>query len=186
MTHTRDEDLLAFRPMATDDLPRLRTWLAQPHVAEWWDTPGDAAAAFEAADGERIGRAHAVAPWIVELGGSAIGFVQWYRVADEAAWFPGVDIPTDTVALDVAIGEPDHLDRGVGRRVVLEFVHHVLRSMAPGSSEVWVDPNPRNERAVRAFRAVGFSDTGIDLPDLDDPTQVRRLMRLRWAGPTFR
>jgi RimJ/RimL family protein N-acetyltransferase len=182
----RDEELLAFRPMARDDLPRLRRWLAEPHVAEWWDTGAGTIEAVEANDGDRVGRTHPVQPWIVELGGRPVGFVQWYRVEDEAAWYPGVEIPAGTVALDLAIGDPDLVGKGLGRRVVLEFVHHVLRPLAPESTEVWIDPNPRNERAVRAYRAVGFADTGIDLPDPDDATQVRRLMRLRWAGPTFR
>jgi aminoglycoside 6'-N-acetyltransferase len=170
--------------MGREDLPRLREWLAQPHVAEWWDAP-DGAEAIADGVGARVGRAHPVQPWIVELDSRPVGFVQWYRVADELDWFPGVDVPPETVALDLALGDPDLLGRGVGRRVALEFVHHVLRASAPDSTEVWIDPNPRNERAVRAFRAVGFADTGIDLPDPNDPTQVRRLMKLRWAGPTF-
>ena len=186
MRPTADEELLAFRPMARDDIPQLRRWLAEPHVAEWWSSADETIEGVEARLGERVGRAHPVQPWIVELGGRAIGFLQWYRVEDEAEWYPGLDIPPGTVAMDLAIGEPTAVGRGVGRRVVLEFCHHVLRSVAPDSPEVWIDPDPRNERAVRCYRAAGFVDTGIDLPDLDDPTQVRRLMRMAWAGPTFR
>jgi RimJ/RimL family protein N-acetyltransferase len=69
---------------------------------------------------------------------------------------------------------------------VLEFVHHVLRTTMPECPEVWIDPDPRNVRAVRAYEAAGFIDTGIDLPDLEHPDQVRRLMKMSWAGPTFR
>ena len=187
MPPTSDEELLAFRPMARADLPQLRRWLAEPHVAEWWTSAEETEEAVEAIEaGERVGRAHPVQPWIVEVGGTPIGFLQWYRVEDEADWFPDLEIPPGTVALDVAIGDPSRIGRGLGRRVVLEFCHHVLRSAAPDSTEVWIDPDPRNERAVRCYRSVGFVDTGIDLPDLDDPTQARRLMRMRWAGPTFR
>ena len=186
MTPARDEDLLAFRPMVREDLPLLREWLSRPHVAEWWDTGAETVAAVEARDGGRIGRTHPVQPWIFEVGGTAVGFIQWYRVEDEAAWYPGIEIPPHTVAMDLAIGDPQLIGKGLGRRVVLEFAHHVLRSLVPDSTEVWIDPNPRNERAVRAYRAAGFVDTGIDLPDLDDPLQVRRLLRMTWAGPTFR
>ena len=122
----------------------------------------------------------------MEIEGHAVGFAQWYRVEDEAEWYPGLAIPPGTVALDVAIGDPDYVDQGHGRRLVLEFVHHVLRAAAPDCPEVWIDPNPRNERAVRAYKAAGFTDTGIDLPDLDHPGQDRRLMKMSWAGPTFR
>ena len=29
----------AFRPMTIADLPLIRRWLAEPHVAQWWGDP---------------------------------------------------------------------------------------------------------------------------------------------------
>lgn len=186
MTRDHGEEQLSFRPMGRGDVPLLQAWLAQPHVAEWWDDAVETIEGVEAKYVARVEGANHVAPWVMEIEGTPIGFVQWYRVEDEAEWFPGVEIPPGTVAIDLAIGDPDYIGRGHGRRLILEFCHHVLRPAAPDSPEVWIDPNPRNERAVRAYRAAGFVDTGIDLPDLDAPGEVRRLMRLTWAGPTFR
>ena len=180
------DDQLSFRPMGRDDLPRLFGWIAEAHVAEWWLDGNETIEAVEARYSERVDGAHHVTPWIMEIEGVPVGFVQWYRVADEAEWFPGLTIPTGTVAVDIAIGDPEYVGKGHGRRLLLEFVHHVLRAAAPDSPEVWIDPNPRNERAVRAFRAAGFADTGLDLPDPQHPGEVRRLMRMTWPGPTFR
>ena len=87
---------------------------------------------------------------------------------------------------DLALGDPDSVGRGVGRRALLEFVHHVVRPAVPDATEVWIDPDPRNERAVRSYRAVGFVDTGIDLPDPERPGATRRLMKLTFPGPAFR
>ena len=172
--------------MLREDLPQLQAWLAEPHVAEWWDDASETIEGVEAKYAERTDGDHHVVPWIMEVEGKPVGFVQWYRVEDEAEWYPGVDIPPGTVALDMAIGDPAYLDQGHGRRLLLEFAHHVLRAAAPDSLEVWIDPDPRNERAVRSYRAAGFVDTGIDLPDPDHPGRVRRLMRMTWAGPAFR
>jgi aminoglycoside 6'-N-acetyltransferase len=182
----RDEQL-SFRPMVREDLPQLQTWLHAPHVAEWWGTDAsETIEGVEAKYGERIAGTAAVTPWVMEIEGKAIGFVQWYRVEDEVEWYPDVDIPPGTLALDLAIGDPDYVGQGHGRRLVLEFVHHVLRATVPDCPEVWIDPDPRNVRAVRAYQAAGFADTGIDLPDPEHPGQVRRLLRMSWAGPTFR
>lgn len=176
--------------MAREDLPQLQGWMQQPHVAEWWGA--DASETIEAVEAryaervDTIDGAHHVAPWIMEIEGTPVGFVQWYRVEDEAEWYPGVDIRANTVALDIVIGDPDYVGKGHGRRLVLEFVHHVLRAAVPDCPEVWLDPDPRNERAMRSYRAAGFTDTGIDLPDPEHPGQVRRLMKMSWAGPTFR
>lgn len=185
MTRDRGDEQLSFRPMGREDLPLLQAWMAQPHVAEWWDDAVETIEGVEAKYAARVEGVNHVAPWVMEIEGTAIGFVQWYWVEDEASG-SRASILTGTVAIDLAIGDADYIGQGHGRRLILEFCHHVLRPAAPECPEVWIDPNPRNERAVRAYRAAGFVDTGIDLPDLDDPGEVRRLMRLTWAGPTFR
>jgi aminoglycoside 6'-N-acetyltransferase len=185
MTAAPRDEQLSFRPMVREDLAQLHSWLQQPHVAEWWDDASETIEGVEAKYGDRTAGGSGVTPWITEIDGRPVGFVQWYRVEDEADWYPGLAIPPGTVALDIAIGDPAYIGQGHGRRIVLEFVHHVVRTTMPDCPEVWIDPDPRNERAVRAYRAAGFTDTGIDLPDLDHPGQLRRLMKMSWAGPTF-
>jgi aminoglycoside 6'-N-acetyltransferase len=185
MTPEPREEQLSFRPMVREDIPQLQAWLQEPHVAEWWDDAAETIEGVEAKYAPRIDSGQPVEPWIMEIEGEAVGFVQWYRVEAAPEWFPGVDIPPGTVGFDIAIGDPDYVGQGHGRHLILEFVHHVLRPAAPTSTEVWIDPNPRNVRAVRAYRAAGFVDTGIDLPDPDAPTEVRRLMKMSWPGATF-
>jgi RimJ/RimL family protein N-acetyltransferase len=186
MATTPADEQLSFRPLREPDLPLLHAWLSEPHVVEWWGAPPETLAETQAKYLARVEREHHQTPWIMEVDGSPAGWIQWYRVADEAEWFPGVEVPPGTVAVDMAIGEAALLHRGLGRRLLLEFVHHVVRSAAPEAPEVWIDPSPRNEVAIRCYQAAGFVDAGIDLPDPERPGEVRRLMRLRWAGPAFR
>jgi RimJ/RimL family protein N-acetyltransferase len=179
------DDEVSFRSMTLEDLPLLHTWLAAPHVAAWWGEP-EPYDAMEAKYRPRIAGTDPVAMWVMEIGGQPVGFLQWYRVADAAEWFPGVEIPPGTLGVDLAIGDVERVGSGHGRRLLLEFCHHVLRSLEPDCPEVWIDPNPRNERARRAFAAAGFRDTGVDLPDPDHPGELRRLMRMAWPGPPLR
>lgn len=182
MTPPPGQHQVSFRRMGRDDLPQLRVWLREPHVAQWWPDADETIAAV-AADGTEGG----VEPWAMELDGLPVGFIQWYRVEDEdpETWFPGVEVPPGTVGVDLAIGDPELVGRGHGRRLLLEFAHHVIRSRMPECPEVWIDPDPDNERAIRAYRAAGFADTGIDLPDPQRPGERRRLLRMRFPGPTF-
>jgi aminoglycoside 6'-N-acetyltransferase len=176
-----DEEL-SFRPMAPDDLALVRRWLSEPHVIEWWGEPEPQEIMTEKYQA-RIAGTDPVSVWVMEVGSRPVGFVQWYPVAEAAEWFPGVEVPPGTVGVDLAIGEVDRLGAGLGARLLLEFCHHVLRSLAPECPEVWIDPNPRNQRARRAFAAAGFRDTGVDLPDPEHPGEFRRLMRMVWPGP---
>jgi len=142
MTGRPRDEQLSFRPMVREDLPDLQTWMAAPHVAQWWgDDSSDTIQAVEAKYAERVDGTNAVSPWVMEIEGRPVGFIQWYRVEDEADWFPGLDIPPGTVAIDVAIGDPDYVGKGHGRRLVLEFVHHVIRTTLPDCPEVWIDPD---------------------------------------------
>lgn len=169
---------LRFRPMAVADLPLLRHWLAQPHVAEWWDDAEEVVDAVEHPDDPQL-PGPPVHPWIMEVDGHDVGFLQWYRVeADE--YYPDLDIPLDTVGIDLSIGEAEQLGRGIGRRVLPAFIAEVVLAAVPVCREVWIDPDTTNERARRAYAAAGFVDSGIDLPDpdSDDPARRRRLMRM--------
>ncbi|TIM18779.1 MAG: GNAT family N-acetyltransferase, partial [Mesorhizobium sp.] len=35
----KQENRYDFRPVTEADLPMIAAWLAEPHVAEWWDDP---------------------------------------------------------------------------------------------------------------------------------------------------
>mgnify|MGYP002682221867 CR=1 FL=1 len=105
------------RVITCEDSAELQ--LQQPHVAEWWDDDAtETLGGVEAMYGERVAGTSVVTPWVMEIEGSAVGFIQWYRVEDEADWYPGVAIPPGTVALDVAIGDPAYVGQGHGRRLV--------------------------------------------------------------------
>ena len=60
-----------FRPVTRADLPLLARWLAEPHVAQWWNDPAEGLRSIE----EHIGSI-AVAPFIIELDGEPIGYIQ--------------------------------------------------------------------------------------------------------------
>ena len=65
-----------FRPMNADDMPLIRRWLAEPHVAEWWHDPETLA--FVSGDLEH----HDLAQFIVNLDGRPFAYLQCYRIGD--------------------------------------------------------------------------------------------------------
>jgi aminoglycoside 6'-N-acetyltransferase len=137
-----------FRPVTRADLPLLAGWLAEPHVAKWWDD--DPAAALQRIE-EHIDSI-SVEPFIVELDGKPIGYIQSYDPHLEAA-HPYQDQPTGTLGIDQFIGEPQLIGKGHGTRLIEAFVEQLFDE---GAIRVIIDPDPANAVAIRAYEKAGF------------------------------
>jgi aminoglycoside 6'-N-acetyltransferase len=146
----------AFRPMSSADLPIIRRWLETPHVAEWWQDPAEQ---FELVSGDLD---HPdMAQFIVSADAREFAYLQCYNIS---AWNSGFGPqPEGTRGLDQFIGEVDMLGRGHGSAFVRAFAGDLLAS---GTPRVVTDPDPANERAVRAYEKAGFCrDRIVATPD---------------------
>ena len=140
-----------FRPVTEKDFPLLARWLAEPHVAEWWDAPEK-----ELAEIRDHMDSVSVEPLIVELAGKPIAYLQSYdpHLADD---HPYNDQPFGTLGVDLTIGVPDLLGIGHGSAMLLQFVEDLFEE---GTPRVIIDPDPRNLRAIRAYQKAGFAPIG--------------------------
>jgi aminoglycoside 6'-N-acetyltransferase len=146
-----------FHPMAEADLPRIRAWLAAPHVAEWWGDPEEQYALL------RDDLAHPdMEQWIVAHADSPFAYLQCYR---PEVWPEGGlgSQPADTRGIDQFIGEPVMVGRGHGSAFIRTFVESLF---ATGTPRVVTDPDPANGRAIRAYEKAGFRPARlVDTPD---------------------
>ena len=139
--------LYDFRPVVEKDLPMIAGWLAEPHVAEWWDAPEtDIAGIRENID------SISVEPLIVELDGKPIAYLQSYDPHLDDG-HPYADQPFGTLGIDLSIGVPGLVGRGHGSAIVRQFVEQLFEEGAP---RVIIDPHPDNGRAIRAYERAGF------------------------------
>jgi aminoglycoside 6'-N-acetyltransferase len=146
-----DPHRYSFRPVGHDDLPMLAVWLDRPHVAEWWDDKDDKVGEIRAAMTDP-----ATHPYIVELEGRPIGYIQCYDPHLEED-HPYRDQPKGTLGIDQFIGEPELVGIGHGSRLIAAFVEGLFRRGAP---RVVIDPHPANGRAIRAYEKAGFKPIG--------------------------
>jgi aminoglycoside 6'-N-acetyltransferase len=141
---TLDGAFVRLRPLRPDDRDRLRDILAQPEVARWWDTADPEAAADEwlIEDGDTVGFA-------IELEGELIGSIQYAEENEPGYRHAGIDLFLDTDHRGRGLG-PDAI-RALGRYLIDVRNHHRLT----------IDPAAANERAIHAYRRVGFRPVGI-------------------------
>jgi aminoglycoside 6'-N-acetyltransferase len=156
---TTDGDL-TIRAMRDEDADYglIARWRAQPHVHAWWepDTPVPTLEEVRAHYGPRTRAENPTTSCIIELDDTPIGYLQFYRWLawpDEAeALEVGAD--ADTFGIDLFIGEPDLISRGVGTRAVSLICEHLERER--GATAVALTTESTNLRAQRAYEKAGF------------------------------
>lgn len=145
-----------FRALARSDLPQVRHWLIQPHVARWWGPVDQEMAEIE----EILGLDH-VAAYLMLLDGRPVGYFQHYDPNAEPD-HPFCGEPQGTLGLDLSIGEADLIGKGHGSAFLRAFAE---RAFAAGVPRLITDPHPDNIASVRAFEKAGFVRRDIrDLP----------------------
>jgi len=164
-------DRYALHEMGRADLPMLADWLATPHAVAWWGDPAEQLALVTEDLDEPL-----MDQRIACLGARPFGYLQSYPAHAWPAGAPHLaDFPVGTVAVDCFVGPVDMLGRGHGSAMLRLYADHLI---GRGAQEVVIDPDPENERAVRAYRRAGFQDVALR-PDCDgDMTLVMRYPRL--------
>lgn len=133
---------LSLRAVRPDDLDALVALVAQPGVREWF---GPA----EVGEHLRAGLLNGGRAFVVEVGGERAG---WLAFREEA------DPDYRHVGLDLALA-PAFQGRGLGPEALRLVVDWLAADR--GHHRFTVDPAARNDRAIRAYAAVGFRPVGL-------------------------
>jgi aminoglycoside 6'-N-acetyltransferase len=145
-----------FRPLTRDDLPLVRSWLMQPHVARWWGEIEQ-----EMAEIEEILDLDHVKAFLMLLDGRPIGYFQHYDPKAEDD-HPFRDEPAGTLGVDLSISEAGLIGRGHGSAFIRTFAG---KAFAEGVPRIITEPHPDNVASVRAFEKSGFVKRWIrDVP----------------------
>lgn len=144
---------IGFRPFVPDDLPLAAAWLRVPEVAAWWRDADEQIALLTAdLDDPRITQE------IVTLDGAPFAYVQHYECHGWPDAIEFAHMPPGARAIDGFIGRPDLIGRGFGSAFLRALGDRLL---ADGAPALVIDPDPSNERAVRAYRRAGFAGDRI-------------------------
>jgi aminoglycoside 6'-N-acetyltransferase len=153
---------LAIRRMRDDpaDYDLFVRWRNEPHVAEWWTTDDDPTPTTLDRVVEKYGPRAEDGFWvtgcIITVGDRPIGYVQFYPWSAEADEAREMGIPDveGSYGLDILIGEPDMIDRGLGSRTVALLARHLFEDR--NATGVALLTPVGNERAHRAYEKAGF------------------------------
>jgi aminoglycoside 6'-N-acetyltransferase len=167
---------ISFRPLAEADLPRLHAWLQQPHVRRWWRegrTYEETVARYLPAIRGEEPSDH----YVIVVDGRDAGMIQTYLVSDYADWDAIVGAGEGVAGIDLLLGEPDLVGRGLGARVLAAFAREVVFART-GTHAVFATVEEANGRSLGAFANAGFRH----VRDVEEDGRPHRLLRLDRDG----
>ncbi len=176
--------------MVRSDFALLADWLAQPHVARWWNhefTPDAVERDFgPTVDGVEPSQDH-----LALFDGEPFGLVQYshfdaypeYREELQEL----LEVPVGAVTIDYLIGDPQRLGMGWGTAMIDAFCERIWRT-DPVATCIIVPVVSGNHASWRALLRAGFrlEVRGELVPDnpIDDPLhEILRLDRRSEPSP---
>jgi RimJ/RimL family protein N-acetyltransferase len=144
VAHVNDVGLEVFDPQR--DLQLFERWLRSPHVVRWWGNPDLQLKTLE----QRSKETHA----LITADGRPVGYLCWQRPSREELEAAGLtDLSKDLVDIDILIGEPELLGRGVGPQALVLLL---ARLRGEGVGFAGVGTSISNRAAIRAYEKAGF------------------------------
>lgn len=168
-----------FRPLERRDFALVSDWLAAPHVSAWWRASPDLAVVRDKYE-RRVTGVEPVEVFVVEDNDLAIGLIQRYRLADFPEWERNPDwkravetgaVPRPSIGLDYLIGSETHVGRGLGGRLIAEFVPSIWERY-PDAVAVVASVDEGNVRSWRSLEKASFERVWAGVPRYDDPNGV--------------
>ena len=169
MTHSANHILtpLSFFPVEEKHLAIIHDWLKKDHVKEFYYGQGlentlrnlDLFIKGINHNGE-----YSFEHWIAYIGDKPFGFlftspVEGPRNSENYVnkWY---EEGKETITLDLLIGEEEFLGKGLGHRMIQEF----LLDKFSRASKVLIDPEASNTKAIHVYEKAGFRKVEQFLP----------------------
>ncbi|MDO8380575.1 GNAT family N-acetyltransferase [Phenylobacterium sp.] len=144
--------MIAFRPLAAADFRMLTRWLAEPHLRRFVQKTPMSLDEVTAKYGPRVRGEQPLVCHVACDDDVPFGYLQAYRNRD---WPDAADGQTDGISLDLHIGEPTFLDRGLGRAMLDAYVRGLaLPHFA--QTTAYIAHDLANTAALACSKAVGF------------------------------
>ena len=150
-----EADSISFVPVTPEHYPLLHQWLTEPHLQEWWGDPDEELGFIR----DMVEGRDTTRPFLIAVDDVPVGYIQYWFIGhhQNEQWIKDhpwlAELPSETIGLDLSIGCPDKLSKGIGSTALAAFAS-TLREQ--GHASIIIDPDADNARAIRAYTKAGF------------------------------
>ena len=143
---------IAFRRIDIEhDVHHLYRWLGDEDVRTWYDEGEHNIENYR----ERFAPESHNHKFIIEIDGAPAGYIQAYRLSDEPDYAGQIGLDHDAVSIDIMLGEATYRGKGWGSVVLHEALARIVFGEM-NADHACINPDPKNERAVRSYEKAGF------------------------------
>ena len=154
-----DRSGIGFRRLRLTDLPLMHRWLNTEHVLQWYGVGAEKGpSSLETVTAHytpSITGAEPTDPYAILYEGTPIGYIQSYAIRDHPEYAAAVQVEEHAVGVDLFIGEPAFVHRGLGAPILRRFLREVVFA-DPAVESCIIGPEPANRIAIRAYEKAGF------------------------------
>ncbi|EFM08883.1 GCN5-related N-acetyltransferase [Paenibacillus curdlanolyticus YK9] len=109
--------------------------------------------------GPRARGEHYVTPCIIKNNNVAIGYLQFYQLQEVEIQEYGAKTDQLQYGIDLFIGETDCWGQGMGTTALELIINYLFTEQ--GATDLFVDPQTSNTRAIRSYEKCGFKKVKI-------------------------
>lgn len=143
---------ISFKPLSSDDFPKLLQWLNAPHVQKWWDK---FVWTMEMVKDKYTGyiESEDINCYIINLEEKPIGLIQIYKVDKFPPAKHKAILPKNIWGVDMFIGEESLLGKGIGSAALKLFIEKYA-----DFEYLLIDPHKDNLPAIKTYQKCGFEE----------------------------
>ncbi|HYN32090.1 MAG TPA: GNAT family N-acetyltransferase [Ilumatobacteraceae bacterium] len=186
-TSAADGLVITFERLGRQHFELLGRWLAEPHVARWWNHD-PSPEAIEDDFGDTIDGIEPAKDFVALLGGEPIGVIQFCLFHDYPEYVAEMvdvyPVAADAATIDYFIGEPNAVGKGVGTAMIEQFVARIWVD-EPAVGHVVVPVNSANVASWKALLNAGFRLVARGELNPDNQVDDRMHEILRCDRPTL-
>jgi chloramphenicol 3-O-phosphotransferase/RimJ/RimL family protein N-acetyltransferase len=164
---------VSFESLQEKHFGQLQLWMNALHLQDTWGENKEWTLQEIKAKYQTIVRGYKstdqgqkpIQAFIILCAEKPIGYIQYYNAYDFPRAHSLEKLPESLAALDVYIGEPHFLNKGIGSFAIAQTLQsQIFKSF----SACLVDPDTGNAQAIRAYEKAGFKI----IKQLENPPQV--------------
>jgi aminoglycoside 6'-N-acetyltransferase len=177
--------VFTFQRLTRDDFGLLGRWLAEPHVARWWNHD-PSPEAVEGDFGDTVDGLEPAEDYLAIIDGTPVGLIQYCLFNDYPEYVDEMadvyPVGDGAASIDYLIGDPTRVGEGLGTAMIAQFVARVWAETT--ATHIVVPVNSANTASWRALLKAGFRLVARGELEPDNPTDDRMHEVLRIDRPS--